>query len=117
MLGLSTDNSTLASVQLTLALAVPDQVIDSTAVVFNYWDSDNHTEGITPTSFAISGGSTERGTATFIEKEEQFLLTLPLVHTPGTYETITIEVVPPTGASLTLERTIPGQVTPVNNLQ
>ena len=117
VLGLSTTNTTVTSVQMTLALAVPDQVIDSAEVVFNYWDADNHAEGITATSFAISGGSTERGTATFIEQDEQFLLTLPLANTPSAYEEFTVQIVPPVGASLTITRTVPGKVVPVVSLQ
>ena len=117
VLGISTDNSTLASLQVTLALSIPGQAIDSSEVVFNYWDADNHTEGITATSFAISSGSTERGNASFIEQDEQFILTLPLANTPATYETFTVQIVPPTGATLTIGRTVPGKVVPVTSLQ
>ena len=117
VLGISTTNSTLTSVQMTLALSIPSQVIDSSEIVFNYWDADGHVEGIAPTSLALSGGSTERGTSTFIEQDEQFLLTLPLSRTPTAYEAFTVQIVPPVGASLTISRTVPGKVVPVTNLQ
>jgi len=117
VLGLSTDNSSLSSVQMTMVLTIPNQKVDKSALVFNYFDQSTHTEGLTPTSFVLSSGSTERGTAGFIEQDEQFTLLLPISANASAYEVINVQIIPPTGASLTIKRTLPGTLTPVIDLQ
>ena len=119
VLGLSDDNTSLDDLQFTLALTIPDQKVDSNALVFNYYDDDEHHEGLT-TTLGISTGSTERGAVDFIESDEQFTCSIPL-DTAGVnctaYETFTIQIIPPTGASLTVRRTTPGNLLPVIDLQ
>jgi len=117
VLGTSTDNTDVATVEMTLALTIPDQKVDKAALVYNYWDDATHTEGITPTSFVLATGSSERGTANFIEQDEQFRLVLPVSANCNAYETFTIQIIPPTGATLTVQRTVPGNLTPVMDLQ
>ncbi len=117
VIGLSTANVSVNSAQLTLALSIPDQIIDKSQIVFNYWDTSNHVEGITATSFALATGSTERGNATFIEQDERFLLTLPISSAPTAYKEFTVQIIPPTGASLTISRSVPGKLNPVMDLQ
>ena len=116
MLGLSTDNATLTSIQCTLVLTIPDQRVDSGALVFNYFDKDSHAEGLTPTSFALASGSSERGTAAFIENDEQFTLVLPISANTSAYGTFTVQIIPPTGASLTIRRIVPANLSPVMDL-
>ena len=118
VLGLSIDNSTISSVQFTMTLTIPDQKVDKNALVFNYFDQNTHTEGLTPTSFALSTGSTERGATDFIEADEQFLCLIPLTSVNcSAYELFTVQIIPPTGASLTVRRTVPGDLLPVMDLQ
>ncbi len=117
MIGLSTANVSVNSVQITLGMTIPDQSIDKSQIVFNYWDAGQHIEGITPTSFTLSSGSTERGDASFIEQDERFVMTLPLSAAPSAYEIFTIQIIPPTGASLTITRTVPGKLNSVMDLK
>ena len=117
VVGLSTANVSVNSIQLTLALTVPDQSIDKNQIVFNYFDAGQHVEGITATSFALATGSAERGNANFIEQDERFFLTLPISAAPSAYENFTIQIIPPTGASLTINRNVPGKLNPVMDLQ
>ena len=117
VLGTSTDNTTLNALEMNLALTIPDQRVDSNAIVVNYFDRNAHMEGITPTSFALATGSSERGAADFIENDEQFRLVLPITANASAYETFTVQIVPPTGATLTIKRTIPGNLQPVMDLQ
>ena len=116
VLGTSTDNIQLAALEMNLVLTIPDQKVDSNALVFNYYDKDTHTEGITPTSFTLTTGSTERGTTDFIENDEQFRLVLPISANCSAYETFTVQIIPPTGASLTIRRVMPGNLSPVIDL-
>jgi len=104
-------------VQMTMVLTIPNQKVDKNSLVFNYFDDTTHTEGISATSFALSTGSTERGTANFIEQDEQFTLVLPVSANASAYTTINVQIIPPTGASLTIKRTVPGSLTPVMDLQ
>ena len=117
VLGLSTNGSRLDQVQFNVALSIPTQSVDSTAVVVNYWDNLTHTEGATFT-LVKAAGSTERGSPTMIEGDEEFTCTvdIPSGATLLPYDTFNIQVVPPTGASLTITRTLPGVLDKVMNL-
>lgn len=117
VLGTSSGNNTLEALDITLALTIPSQKVDKNSLVFNYWDSDNHTAGIEPTSFELSPGCTERGSPEFIENDEQFRCLIPITATPGCYETFTLQIIPPTGATLTIKRTLPGSIGSVMDLQ
>jgi len=65
----------------------------------------------------VSAGSTERGAIDFIENDEQFLVVIPLTGVNCTaYDVFTVQIIPPTGASLTVRRIVPGNVLAVNNL-
>jgi len=117
VLGLSTNGTELDQVQFNVALSIPTQSVDASAVVVNYWDADTHTEGATFT-LVKAAGSTERGSATMIEGDEEFTCTVTIP--PGAnlvgYDTFNLQVVPPTGASLTITRTLPNAIDKVINL-
>jgi flagellin FlaB len=117
VLGLSTNNSQLNTVQFNVGLTIPNETVDSTAIVINYWDESVHDEGVTYTA-ALASGSTERGTASVIEQDEEFTITvtIPADASPATYDTFNLQVIPPTGASLTINRTLPSALHPVMNL-
>jgi len=117
MIGITTDNTSLSSIEFFLGLTIPDERLDKNAIVFNYFDSTNTTEGITPTSFTLGAGSIERGAANFIENDELFRVILPISNAPTAYETINIQIIPPTGATLTLRRVMPGALEPVIDLK
>ncbi len=118
VLGLSADNATLNQVQFAVGLSIPNSKVDTAAIVVNYFDDEVHSEVVTAT-WTIHGDSTERGTTTFLEGDEMFIgsITVPAAATLSTYKTFTIQVIPPTGATLTIARITPGQLVPVNDLK
>lgn len=118
VLGLSANQSELEQVQFDVTLAIPNQDLDTSAVVVNYWDGTVHDEGVT-TSMTLSSGSTERGSATMIESDEQFTVTvtIPDAANAVAYDTFTIQLIPPVGAALTIQRTLPGALAKVMDLQ
>jgi len=118
VLGLSANQTELEQIQFDVALAIPNQELDTLAVVVNYWDEMVHSEGIT-TSMTLSSGSTERGSAAFIENDEQFTVTvtIPAAANAVAYDTFTIQLIPPVGAALTVQRTLPGALAKVMDLQ
>ncbi len=119
VLGLSPNQSKLESVQFNIGLTIPNEKVDTSAIVFNYWDTDNHVEGITPTSIAKATGSTERGTATILEQDEQFTigLAIPVAANLTAYKSFTLQLIPPTGATLTISRSVPSAILKTMNLQ
>ncbi len=118
VLGLSTDNATLDQVQFSVGLSIPNAKVDTAAIVVNYFDDEDHSENVTA-AWTLHGSSTERGTSTFLEGDEMFtgLITIPATATLGTYKPFTIQVIPPTGATLTIGRTTPGQIVPVIDMK
>jgi flagellin FlaB len=118
VLGLSPNTTELEQVQFNVGLTIPNASVDTGAVVVNYWDNAVHAEGVT-TTMALATGSTERGSASMIEHDEQFTVTvtIPAAATCDAYDTFTIQLLPPTGAAVTIERTLPGTMLPVMNLQ
>jgi len=118
VLGLSPNQSKLETVQFTASLAVQDTSVDSSTIVINYFDEEAHSENVTFTA-DISGGSTERGSANMIEVDEQFVftVTIPAEATREAYEEFTLQVIPPTGATLTINRTMPGALDAVMDLK
>lgn len=118
VLGLSTDNATINQVQFAIGLSIPDQKLDTSSIIINYFDSDTHSENVTAT-FTMSQQSTERGTSTMLESDEQFitLVEVPAAADLDTYHNFTLQLIPPTGATLTIARTTHGSLTPVNDLK
>ncbi len=118
VLGLSPNQSKLETVQFTVSLAVQDTPVDTNNIVINYYDEEVHSENVTYTA-AISGGSTERGSTNMIEVDEQFVftVTIPATATREAYEEFTLQVIPPTGATLTINRTLPGALDAVMDLK
>ncbi len=118
VLGISTDNSTLNQIQFEVSLTIADQQVDTKAIIVNYFDALMHSESVT-SSFTKKGSSTERGSADMLENDEIFtaLVTIPTTASLGVYDTFTVQMIPPTGAAITIQRTLPGSMTPVLTLQ
>jgi len=118
VLGLSVNQTELEQVQFDVTLALSNQKLDTGAIVVNYWDDTVHSEGVT-TSMTLSSGSTERGSATFLENDEQFTVTvtIPAAANAVGYDTFTVQLIPPVGAALTIQRTLPGALSKVMDLQ
>ncbi len=109
VLGLTDNKTELNQVQFNIALTIPNEVVDINNIVFNYYDSDITEQGISA-NVTISPGSVERGVAGMIEGDEIHLviIELPSSATVENYDAFTIQCVPPTGATITLKRTLPG---------
>jgi flagellin FlaB len=118
VLGLSPNGSKLEQVQFNVGLTIPNASVDTGAIVVNYWDNEMHEEGVT-TTMELATGSTERGSESMLEHDEQFTVTvtIPTDATCDDYDTFTIQLLPPTGAAITIERTLPGDMLAVMDLQ
>ncbi len=119
VLGLSNSaNTSLEYVQFALGLTIPNQKVDTAAIVVNYWDDDEHDENVTAT-FTKSAQSTEQGSTAMLEQDEQFtaLITIPAAANLTAYDSFTIQLIPPTGATITIERTLPGALLTVMDLK
>jgi flagellin FlaB len=110
----------LTNVTFTLALAIPGSQVDMDSIVINYFDNDEVVMGTSNFTYALSNGSTERGSAAMLEGDEQMVVTVAVgtlaTTDPGAYDTFTIQVVPPSGATLTIQKTLPGGLTAVFTL-
>jgi flagellin FlaB len=111
----------LTDVTFTIALAIDGTQVDTGSLVVNYWDADEKVMGTTDFTVTLSAGCTERGSATILEGDEQFVVavditTIAATSAPGPYDTFTIQIIPPTGASLTVQRTLPGGLTAMMSL-
>ena len=117
VLGLSDNSTTLDDIQFMLSLTMPTAAVDSNTIIVNYFDKDVHSEALSA-NITLSGGSTERGTATMIEGDEVHLavISLPASANVTAYTTFTIELVPPSGATISIRRTLPGILQTVMNL-
>ncbi len=118
VLGLSPNQSKLEQVQFTVGLSIQDEQVDMDAVVINYYDEEVHSENVT-WSYELSSQSTERGSTNMLEDDELMVVTvtIPATATREAYETFTLQVIPPTGATLTIQRTLPGALSQVMDLQ
>ena len=118
VLGLSPNTTQLEQVQFNVQLTIPNATLDTNAVVCNYWDNDVHSEGVT-TTMALASGSTERGSATILEQDEQFTVTvtIPASANVTEYDEFNLQLIPPTGAAVTVQRGIPGAIEQVMDLQ
>ena len=112
-------DSSLTDVQFNVGLTIQGgDKVDMSAVVVNYFDKDMHDENLTWVG-AISGGSDERGSPALLEEDEIFVVSvaIPGEAALGAYDNFTLQVIPPTGATITLQRTLPGGISQVMNLQ
>lgn len=118
VLGLSSNQTKLESVQFGIALTIPNQIVDTSSIVVNYYDDTIHAEGLSA-NITLNTGSSERGTATMLENDEQHLviITMPASANIAIYDTFNIQLVPPTGATITVRRTMPGSLQTVMDLQ
>jgi len=117
ILGLSTDQVAVDSVQFCIGLVIPEEQVDTQAIVVNYFDDDIHSEGLTAT-IQLASGSTERGAADLLEYDELHVVqaTIPATATLNACDSFTLELIPPAGSSITIRRTLPGGIKSVNNL-
>jgi len=117
VLGLSSDKITLDQVQFAIGLAVPDVKVNTQAIIVNYFDDNTHVEGLSA-NISLSSGCTERGSAAMLENDEQHTLfiTIPVSANLTSCKDFTIQVIPPTGAALSIMRTLPAGLEKVMDL-
>ena len=116
-------NTSLDYVEFLVGLTIPGETVDMTALVINVFSSTNQSSlqreswdgSVTALKwqFQKAAGSNERGTADTLEGDELHIVLVDTTgfDTLGTYEWFTVEVLPPTGAAITIKRTLPGQLT------
>lgn len=122
MVGAANDPVTpthLATVTFHLALAIPGDSVDLNNCIINYWDE---TTGVSSLTLDASASGTNTPTTvagdwsyyigtsdtSILSGAAEALITVALPDTTNvsSYNTFTIEINPPTGASLTLQRTL-----------
>ena len=114
-------NTSLDYIEILVGLTIPDEKVDMTALVVKYFDAANEGAVDREATWAswdstankwvsqITGGSTERGNANVLESDELHVLKidLPSGASRNEYDTFTFQVLPSTGAALTVQRTLP----------
>jgi flagellin FlaB len=119
---LSDDNSTVGTIQFTLASVLGDEAVDLTdtsdnanSVVINYMDKDVSVQNVAWTKELLG---VERGGADMLDPDEAMLITVtvPTEATLGAYSTFTLQIIPTKGAAITLKRSLPASILPVTDL-
>lgn len=117
VIGLSAGGAELETVQIVLGMAIAGNTVDMDAVSINFWDDAQASTDVTWT-YALSAQSTERGSVNLLEGDELMVVsvTIPVAATVGIYDTFTLQVLPPNGSALTIERTLGGSIEAVMTL-
>jgi archaellin len=112
----------LTSVTFNLALAISGDSVDLNNLVINYWDSGMGVTALTldkdnsgdPTKNTTTAGDwsydlTDGSASSILTGTLEAVITvsIPPGATVGSYDTFTIQINPPTGASITIQRTLP----------
>jgi len=122
----ATDNGTqdfaINQIQFSLASVLGDEAVDLTSkaqgnnnVVINYSDASGLYTDIT---WAKQLLGVERGGPDMLDPDEAMLITVdvPALVTLGAYDTFTLQIIPTKGAAITLKRTLPASILPINDL-
>jgi len=118
---MSTDNTEVTTIEFTLASVLGDEAVDMTdttgenTVVINYSDQSLSEQDITWTKTLLGS---ERGGADMLDPGEAMLITVtvPTSANITAYSTFTLQVIPVKGAAITIQRSLPASVLPVNDL-
>jgi flagellin FlaB len=118
VLGLSASGTELNTVQFVVGMAIAGNSVDMDAIIINFWDDTIAATDVAWT-YALSAQSTERGSANLLEGDELMVITvtIPAAATVAAYDTFTLQVLPPKGAVLTIQRTLGGAVYNVMSLK
>ena len=118
VLGMGNDSGTaLGTVQCVVGMAIVGNSIDMDAVGISFWDDAIASTDVTWT-YALSGQCAERGSANLLEGDELMIVTVtvPLTATVDIYDTFILQILPPNGSALTIERTVGGAIDDVMTL-
>jgi archaeal flagellin FlaB len=118
-----TNPTKLVSVTFNLGLAITGTGVDLSQLVINYWDSSTPVTTLTldDTNPTVTAGSWSfevyNSTGTFLIGTAEASVTVVLPDTADieAYSTFTIQINPPTGASITIQRTA-GPIAPIMSL-
>jgi archaellin len=117
-------NLTVTAASFTLTNAMKGQAIDLTpnnggnnthVTIISYTDKNQHVADLPWTVIFIGKNNGDN----LLEQDEQAVVSVDLSAlspTPGIYDSFTVEVKPVTGASLILNRTLPGRIDAVMDL-
>jgi flagellin FlaB len=123
-------NSALKSCTFNLALAISGDSIDLNNLVINYWDTVLGVTPLTldagnsgdPTKTATTAGDwsyvlTDGSDSSILAGTLEAVLTVAIPNGArvGSYDTFTIQINPPTGASITIQRSL-GPIAPIMSL-
>jgi archaeal flagellin FlaB len=123
VIGDSAANVSMDYVEFLLGLTIPTEAVDMDALVVNVYSSENQSNLTKETwDGSVSSarwqahkatGSTERGATNNLEGDEMWVVLVDTSNfdTIANYDWFTVEVIPPKGSSLTIKRTLPGQLT------
>jgi archaeal flagellin FlaB len=110
-------DSTTPTLSFTLATALSGSSIDLNSLSFNYFDKNVLHSGNTAVGTIVfsKNGVTLDGTAgkeKTLTGNDQVLVTVDLaaITQLAPYDLFTLEIVPPTGATITVQRTLPGNI-------
>jgi flagellin FlaB len=111
VIGYSSNNTDLTSLRIKIGMAIKDEKVDKNAIYLTYFDG-TYSEQLTTSDFTLTKltGSNERGSEDMIEGDEVWILTvtIPSGATVNANDWCAVQIVPPTGASLQIQRTMPG---------
>jgi flagellin FlaB len=115
VVGLSDGDDALESITFNLALAIAGDSVDLNLCVFNYWDTALGVTALTPAATPgtpVAGEwdfSLVTGSGSILAGTDEAVITvmIPTGALVGSYDTFTVQINPPTGASITLQRTLP----------
>ncbi len=115
VVGLSDGANALESATFHLALAIAGDSVDLNLCVFNYWDTVLGVTALTPAAVPGTPVAGEwdfdlvTGSGSILAGTDEAVITvmIPAGAQVGSYDTFTIQINPPTGASITLQRTLP----------
>jgi flagellin FlaB len=105
----------LSTITFNLALAISGDSIDLNLCVFNYWDTALGVTSLTRDTVnpTVTAGKWSydlvTGTGSILSGTDEAVVTVmvPAGAQVGSYDTFTVQINPPTGASITLQRTLP----------
>ncbi len=115
----STDGTELTDIKIWVGLSIPDEDVDMDSIVITYYDDTRVVQlssggGVNPGTwgFTLDSASSERGVANTLERDEIHVITIviPTAATLDAYKWFVAQITPPTGATLTIKRTMPGSL-------
>ena len=110
----TTDGSKLTNVRIKLRLTDSNEKMDPTGIGITFSDVALN-QALSSSNFTVtkSAGSPERGSSTMIDLDEiwELVANIPVAASVNAHDWVIITVVPPSGASITIKRTLPAFLT------